>query len=221
MSLAIDRDALNEALWAGKAVVPSSHTMVEMGALHQPDLVTFEYDPERAKQLLDEAGYDGFEITYDTAPTYYTNGLLAAQAIMEMWAAVGINGKVQVQDQWSGNDPEMMARNWSNPMYFADPFGSFGVMWAPGGPSQSEGRFNTDEDYAEKWERFRFSTDVETRKEAYAELMEEVKEDPAVLPLYRPFESWGMKTSVNWAPLPGHIPYVLDFRAGSISLADS
>ncbi|MGR3584385.1 MAG: ABC transporter substrate-binding protein, partial [Pseudooceanicola nanhaiensis] len=117
MSLAIDRDALNEALWAGKAVVPSSHTMVEMGALHQPDLVTFEYDPERAKQLLDEAGYDGFEITYDTAPTYYTNGLLAAQAIMEMWAAVGINGKVQVQDQWSGNDPEMMARNWSNPMY--------------------------------------------------------------------------------------------------------
>jgi len=48
-----------------------------------------------------------------------------------------------------------------------------------------------------------------------------VKEDPAVLPLYRPFESWGMKTSVNWAPLPGHIPYVLDFRAGSISLADS
>jgi ABC-type transport system substrate-binding protein len=30
-----------------------------------------------------------------------------------------------------GYDPEMMARNWSNPMYFADPFGSFGVMWAP------------------------------------------------------------------------------------------
>ena len=221
LSLAIDRDALNEALWLGKAVVPSTHTMKEMGALHQPDLVTFEYDPERAKALLKEAGYDGFEITYDTAATYYTNGLLAAQAIMEMWAAVGVNGKVVVKDKWSGNDPEMMTRNWSNPMYFADPFGSFGVMWAPNGPSESEGRYNTDADFAEKWERFRFSTDVEARKAAYVEVMERVKEDPAVLPLYRPFESWGMKASVNWAPLPGHIPYVLDFRAGSISLADS
>lgn len=221
MSLAIDRDTLNEALWLGKAVVPSTHTMEEMGALHQPELTTFEYDPERAKALLEEAGYDGFEITYDTAATYYTNGLLAAQAIMEMWSAVGINGRVNVQDQWSGNDPEMMARNWSNPMYFADPFGSFGVMWAPEGPSESEGRFNTDAEYAEKWERFRFSTDIDARKAAYAELMEEMKADPVVLPLYRPFESWAMKRSVNWAPMPGHIPYVLDFRAGSISLADS
>lgn len=219
LSLAIDRDALNEALWLGKAIVPSTHTMAEMGALHQPDLVTFEYDPERARKLLEEAGYDGFEITFDTAATYYTNGLLAAQAIMEMWDAVGINGRVNVQDQWSGNDPEMMVRNWSNPMYFADPFGSFGVMWAPGGPSESEGRFNTDADYAKKWDRFRFSTDVADRNAAYVELMEEIKQDPPLLPLYRPFESWGMKQSVNWAPMPGHIPYVLDFRAGSISFA--
>ncbi|GGF00279.1 ABC transporter substrate-binding protein [Stappia taiwanensis] len=219
LSLAIDRDALNEALWLGKAIVPSTHTMAEMGALHQPDLVTFEYDPERARKLLEEAGYDGFEITFDTAATYYTNGLLAAQAIMEMWGAVGINGRVNVQDQWSGNDPEMMVRNWSNPMYFADPFGSFGVMWAPGGPSESEGRFNTDADYAKKWDRFRFSTDVADRNAAYVELMEEIKQDPPMLPLYRPFESWGMKQSVNWAPMPGHIPYVLDFRAGSISFA--
>lgn len=218
MSLAIDRDALNEALWQGKAIVPSSHTMVEMGALYMPELTTFEYDPERAKALLAEADYDGSEIRYDTAANYYTNGLIAAQAIMEMWKAVGINGRVNVQDQWSGNDPEMMARNWSNPMYFADPFGSFGVMWAPDGPSEGEGRFNTDADYTATWERFRFSTDVDARRAAYAELMDRIKQDPPVLPLYRPYESWGMRKAVSWAPLPGNIPYVLDFRSGSISL---
>ncbi|MDF1716223.1 MAG: ABC transporter substrate-binding protein [Antarcticimicrobium sp.] len=221
MSYAVDRDTLNEALWLGKAVVPSTHTMKEFGDLYMPELTTFEYNPEKAKDLLKEAGYDGGEIVYTSFPTYYTNGLLAAQAIAEMWSAVGINAKVDVQEKWTGRDPQMMARNWSNPMYFADPFGSFGVMWAPGGPSESEGRFNTDEEYAAKWERFRFSTDVEVRKAAYAELMDEIKQDPPVLPLYRPFESWGMKKSVNWAPMPGHIPYVLDFRAGSISLADS
>ncbi|ARE39040.1 Oligopeptide ABC transporter, periplasmic oligopeptide-binding protein OppA [Rhodovulum sp. P5] len=221
MSLAVDRDTLNEALWLGKAIVPSTHTMAEMGALHQPDLVTFEYDPERAKELLKEAGYDGFEITFDTDPVYYTNGLLAAQAIVEMWSEVGINGRVNVTTTWSGGSPNLMVRNWSNPMYFADPFGSFGVMWAPNGPSEGEGRFNTDADYAAIWERFRFSKDVEARKTAYAELMDRIKQDPPVLPLYRPYESWAMSKSVNWAPKPGHIPYVLDFRAGSISFNES
>ncbi len=221
MSLSIDRDLLNETLWRGKAIVPSTHTMKEMGALHQPDLNTFEYDPQKAKALLAESSYNGEEIVFDAYPVYYTNGVLAAQAIIEMWAEIGINGKLNVSDKWTGNDPGMMARSWSNPMYFADPFGSFGVMWAPGGPSESEGRFNTDAEYAEIWERFRFSQDVEARKAAYAELMDRIKQDPPVLPLYRPFESWGMQKSVNWASQPGHIPYVLDFRAGSISLADS
>lgn len=221
MSMAIDRDLLNEALWQGKAIVPSSHTMAEMGALHQPDLVTFEYNPEMARQLLAESTYNGEEIIFDAFPVYYTNGVLAAQAIMEMWAEVGIKGKLNVTDKWTGNDPEMMARNWSNPMYFADPFGSFGVMWAPDGPSEGAGRFNTDAEYAALWEEFRFSSDVTDRNTAYAKLMDRIKQDPPVLPLYRPFESWGMKASINWAPKPGHIPYVLDFRAGSISLADS
>lgn len=221
MSYAIDRDLLNEALWLGKAVVPSTHTMEEMGAMHMPELTTFEYDPEMARKLLAESAYDGEEIVFDAFPVYYTNGVLAAQAIIEMWAEVGINGKLNVTDKWTGNDPEMMARSWSNPMYFADPFGSFGVMWAPDGPSEGAGRFNTDDAYAEAWERFRFSKDVDARRAAYGELMERIKQDPPVLPLYRPFESWGMNKSINWKPQPGHIPYVLDFRAGAIALADS
>ena len=221
LSMAIDRDALNEALWLGKAVVPASHTMEEFGELYMPELETFEYNPERAKELLAEAGYNGEEIVYDSQSTYYTNGLLAAQAIMEMWANVGVKGRVNVIEEWTGGSPAMMVRSWSNPMYFADPFGSFGVMWAPNGPSESEGRFNTDAEYAEIWERFRFSTDIEARKQAYAELMERIKADAPFLPLYRPYESWAMRTDLEWAPKPGHIPYVLDFRAGSIEFASN
>lgn len=218
LSLAIDRDLLNEALWLGKAVVPTTHTMSEFGPLYMPELTTFRHDPQEARRLLEEAGYDGFEIVYDMhSPSYYTNDTLAAQAILEMWAAVGVNARINAVPQWTGNDPNMMVRTWSNPMYFADPFGSFGVMWAPNGPAESEGRFNTDADYAAIWERFRFSTDIGARRDAYAELMARIEADPPLLPLYRPFESWAMRQGVNWAPQPGHIPYVLDFRAGAIS----
>lgn len=220
LSLAIDRNLLNEALWLGKADVPSSHTMVEFGSMYMPELKTFRYDPKEAKRLLAEAGYDGFEVTYDVhAPSYYTNDTLAAQAIMEMWAAVGVKGRIKAEAKFTGNSPDMMVRTWSNPMYFADPFGSFGVMWSPGGPSESEGRYNTDKAFAASWERFRFGKTVDERKSAFAEMMARFEQDPPMLALYRPYESWAMRKNVNWKPQPGHIPYVLDFRAGAISIS--
>lgn len=219
LSYAVDRKMLNEALWSGKAKVPTSHTFEQFGALYMPELNTFEYDPEKAKQLLKEAGYDGFPIRYDIQSAYYTNGLLAAQAIREMWAEVGVKMEINVTEQWTGSDPTMMARGWSNPMYFPDPAGSFGIMWAPTGNSATEGRFKPDAAYAELWDRFRFSTDLAARKKAFAELMLAIKNDPPVLPLYQPYESYGLKQTISWKPLPGHIPYVLDFRAGRIATA--
>lgn len=219
LSLAIDRDALNEALWLGKAVVPSTHTYPQFGPMFMPELKTFEYNPEKAKQLLKESGYDGFPIRYDTQAAYYTNAMLAAQAIQEMWGAIGVKMQINVDEKWTGQDPNMMARNWSNPMYFPDPAGSFGIMWAPTGNSVSEGRWKPNDAYSAIWERFRFSTDIAERRKAYGELMAYIQNDPPVVPLYQPYESYGMKKSLNWKPLPGHIPYVLDMRAGRVSLA--
>lgn len=218
LSLAIDRNLLNDALWLGKAVVPNTHTYPQYGDLYMPDLKTFEYDPEKAKKLLAEAGYDGSEIRYDTDPVYYTNGLLAAQAIKEMWAAVGVKMNLHVDPKWTGNDDDMQSRNWSNPMYFADPAGSFGTMWSPTGAGTPGAWMKTPE-YAAMWDRFRYSTDIETRKKAYAEIMAYVKDEAPFLVLYQPYESYGMRRDIAWKPLPGHIPYVLDFRAGVISTA--
>jgi peptide/nickel transport system substrate-binding protein len=92
-------------------------------------------------------------------------------------------------------------------------------MWAPTGNSATEGRFKPDAKYVEMWERFRYSTDLATRKQAYSELMGWIRNDPPVLPLYQPYESFAMRAGIAWKPLPGHIPYVLDFRAGHITQA--
>jgi peptide/nickel transport system substrate-binding protein len=137
--------------------------------------------------------------------------------MQEMWAAVGVKMQINVTEQWTGMDPTMMARIWSNPLYFPDPAGSFGIMWAPTGNSATEGRFKPGADYAALWEKFRFSTDLATRKQAYAGLMDYIKDDPPVLVLYQPYESYGMTKKIDWKPSPGHIPYVLDFRSGMIS----
>jgi len=215
LSLAIDRNLLNEALWQGKAVVPSTHTFPQYGPLYMPELKTFEYNPEKAKALLKAAGYNGEPIRYDTDAAYYTNGLLAAQAIKEMWAAVGVKMNLNITEKWTADDADMQSRNWSNPMYFADPAGSFGIMWAPHGAG-TESTWSTTPAYDQMWERFRYSTDVAVRKQAYKEMMDYVKEEAPFIPLYQPYESYGMRKNLDWKPLPGHIPYVLDFRAGAL-----
>jgi peptide/nickel transport system substrate-binding protein len=113
----------------------------------------------------------------------------------------------------------MMVRTWSNPMYFADPFGSFGVMWAPGGPSESEGRFNTDEAYAAAWERFRFSTTVEGPQGGLCRADGAVRGGPADAAAVSSLRILGDVQGYQLEAAAGHIPYVLDFRAGAISFA--
>jgi peptide/nickel transport system substrate-binding protein len=166
LAMALDRDTLNKTLWLGKAVVPASHTYPQYGQLYMPEIKTFEYDTAKAKELIKASGYDGFPIRYDTSATYYTNGLLAAQAIQEMWAGVGVKLTVNVVEQWTGPDPTMMSRNWSNPMYFPDPVGSFGTMWHPTAAAVHEGRFKPSKEYAAVWNRFRYSMDIGERKKA-------------------------------------------------------
>ena len=217
LMMSIDRNLINEALWLGKAVVPASHTMPEYGEMHQPDMDHYPYDPERAKQLLAEAGYDGAEIVYETQGNYYTNGLLTAQAIAEMWRAIGVNAVVRDVASWNASDPAMMVRNWSNPMYFNDPYGNYGMLWAPGGNAEGFGRYKVPEEDFGHWETFRFGQSIEARKQAYKAIMDRNSADPASIALLRPYESWAMTKQVNWEPMPGNLAYVLDFRAGSIS----
>ncbi|WAP67743.1 ABC transporter substrate-binding protein [Jiella pelagia] len=108
MNLAIDRKLLVEALWGGKAVVPNGHQYPEYGDMYQADRPGFEYNPEKAKKLLQEAGYEGETIVYSTEPNYYLNALPAAQAILEMWKAVGINAEAQ-RRRGRRHDPERPA----------------------------------------------------------------------------------------------------------------
>lgn len=219
LNLAIDRQLLVDTLWNGKAKVPPHHAFPQYGPLYDPTFQNVKYDPERAKQLLQEAGYDGFEITFDTHPTYYTNGLLAAQALKEMWEKVGVKIRIRVDERWTGSDPDMMARNWSNPMYFPDPVGSYGTMWSPSGARITAGTWKPQHpDYEILWDKFRFSLDAKERLALYKEILHIAEDEAPFTILYQPYESYGLRKHVHWQPLPGHIPYVLDFRQGNLRL---
>ncbi|USQ70474.1 ABC transporter substrate-binding protein [Roseomonas mucosa] len=115
LGLAIDRELLVKTLWNGAALVPHSHNFPEYGDMYLPGR-SLRYDPDRARALLREAGYDGTEITYRTQANYYTNALPAAQVLVEMWKAVGLNVRLQVVENAAQLRPAAGGQisNWSN-----------------------------------------------------------------------------------------------------------
>ncbi|WP_244466909.1 ABC transporter substrate-binding protein [Devosia geojensis] len=221
MNLAIDRQLLNEALWGGQAVVPNGHQYPEFGEMYNPDHVGLEYDPERAKALLEEAGYNGELIRYTTQPYYYLNALPAAQAIVEMWKAVGLNVELNVVESFSGVDfKTLQVRTWSNSTRYPDPVGGLWNLWGPfGGPQRTNESWIGTENLArfnELGAVLESTVDLKTRQDAAWEMLEIWKDDAPGTILYQPLETYGVAKDVNWQP---YTFYYMDLRPYNLSFA--
>lgn len=99
MSMAINRQAIADRLFGGEATVANQFApSYRTGA---PELPALEYDPEKAKALLAEAGYpDGFAIDLAAPSDRYANGARVAQAITQYLSRIGIEVNLQTQP-WS------------------------------------------------------------------------------------------------------------------------
>ena len=104
LSLAIDRDELNQVVYLGLAK-PSNNTIMERSELFKPEYATkwANYDPKLANKLLDEVGLnkrgsDGIRLLPDGRPATIvvehaseeTEDADALQLIAEIWKKVGI-----------------------------------------------------------------------------------------------------------------------------------
>ena len=104
LSLAIDRDELNQVVYLGLAK-PSNNTIMERAELFKPEYATkwAKYDPKLASKLLDEVGLnkrgsDGIRLLPDGRPATIvvehsseeTEDADALQLIGEFWKKVGI-----------------------------------------------------------------------------------------------------------------------------------
>jgi peptide/nickel transport system substrate-binding protein len=106
VSYAIDRRAILENLMPGMAepstgpLTPRIRGRAELGEI--------PYDPERARELLAQAGYpDGFDTRITTTPRY-NMGVELAQAVAAQLSKVGIRAEIEVlewgtiRQYWSG-----------------------------------------------------------------------------------------------------------------------
>lgn len=217
MNLAIDRQLLIDTLWGGKAVPLRSHQFEEYGPLYNPDRPLTPYDPERARELVEASDYDGSVITYLTQADYYTNGLQAGQAIIEMWRAVGINAEIRLrQPGESIPNEEVMVANWSNSSILADPDGALWRGWGANSATQRN-YWNAPEEFNLLGEEARSTLDIEVRYDNYQRMLDIWEEEAPGTVLYIPVENYGLRQGVNWEPYPF---YYMDLRAYNLSFSE-
>ena len=95
VSLAVDRDAINQAECGGMGVVDGNwiNDDVEYGM----EWPKWEFNLAKAKQLMAEAGYpNGFNVDWVTpAPNYYSRG----ERVVSQLKAIGIHSRLQVMER--------------------------------------------------------------------------------------------------------------------------
>ena len=94
---AINREQILNELMKGHGEVVDGF-LSSAGPFYDDSITPMPYDPEKAKELLNEAGWDGSQ----TLRFYVNSGdgafVNAAQVMVAQWAAVGINVEVQTVD---------------------------------------------------------------------------------------------------------------------------
>ena len=104
MAYAIDNDAIGEQFHHGLATTAKSQLSPLFPSLHDPSINGYRIDIEKAKQLLDEAGYkdvdgDGIREGKDGKPIKFTFAMMSggdiaeplSQYYLQQWKSIGLN----------------------------------------------------------------------------------------------------------------------------------
>jgi len=154
VSHAIDSEAIVDVFLNG-AGVATNQWALEGNFAYNPDITGYPYDPDRARELLAEAGYpDGFSTSIIAANRGNTPDI--ATAVQGFLAEVGITVEVDVMD-FAAQNEHVVNGTWPGLIMFAsrveaDPaltmprvLASNGILFAPGmaHPDDMEALFST------------------------------------------------------------------------------
>lgn len=187
LSMAVDRDKLNRTVLQGSNVAAYSITPPDTLGYYPPKL--FDYDPEKARALLAEAGYpDGrgfppLELTYNTSESHRK----IAVALQQMWKDA-LNIKVTLSNQeWkvyldsvTQMDFQIARRGWIGD--YVDP-NNFLDLFITGGGNNNTGF--SDPRYDEMI--LRLAPRAKTREERYEIFFEAetiLMEQMPIIPIY-------------------------------------
>lgn len=212
INYAIDVDLIIDAILEGSAV-PMHGAIFEGGIGYDPELKPYPYDPEKAKELLAQAGYpNGFETELFTPPGGVegtSNTLEVAEAIAFMLGQVGIDVKIQLLDpatqhqRYANREFKMYLYTWP---FQPEPDRYLWTLFH----SKARGYYYQNPEADRILEEGQRVLDPAARHEVYKQLDRFLHEDAPWGFLYTQLTYYGVRKGVQWeAPADTYIQVIL------------
>ncbi len=200
VNYAIDRQTLVDALLKGQSKPVYTACFPSQFGCTQ-DVTEYEYDPEKARELLAEAGYpDGFETEF-----YAYRDREYAEAIVNMLNAVGIETDFRMLQYSALRDLTMKGEV---PISFQT-WGSFSLNDASAMVSQffKHGDLDNarDDQVLAELDIADTATDPEVRKEHYAEALQRIAEEAYWAPMFTYNTNYVFTDEVSYEPTPDEV----------------
>lgn len=207
VGFAIDREAIIQAVSYGTA--QENQLAIPEDSVWHTDYDGFSHDPDEARRLLDEAGFDGGSIEF-LATSEYPETVTAAQIIADDLEPLGFDVNISQPDfstwldeQNSGNF-DMLMMGWLGNI---DPDDFYYAQHHGDGGSNAQGYANDEVDGL--LDDARTETDEAVRKELYADAATIIADEASYVYLYNPavIQAWSESLTEYVARADGAIRF--------------
>ena len=205
MNLSIDRQAIVDSLYGGRTVVTRGWQMDVFGDMYLKDRPKPEFNLDKAKALLKEAGYKGGEIVYRSQQGYYTNQGETAQILVSMWKKAGLNVRLDMVENWGQvmeDTPERGVIDGSFTAYYPDPVGQVWRRFGSRSGWVKRGMYVNNKEFLELGKVLESNPDVKVRRDVFAKLLDNFELDPHGANLHALVQFYGVNDRVKWEPYP-------------------
>lgn len=201
INYAIDVEEIIEFLFEGRGN-PLATLLTPEQFGYDASIEPYGYDPERARELLAEAGYpDGFSIVMQGPTSRYPKDVEVSQTIAAQLGAVGIDVDLSIIEwgtyigQFRAEDgPPMFFLGWSIPTF--DPDSILTPLLTTG---NTYDRFD-DPDLQALIGQARSTVDATERAEVYSEVQAALIDLAPMVYLYQLNELYAISNRVDWQP---------------------
>jgi peptide/nickel transport system substrate-binding protein len=208
ISLAIDREGLIEGVYQGEAELPKAQTVIPQVHGFNPDLTDPPFDPDRARQLLEEAGAVGAKLTLTVTQDRYILDREVGQALVSMLEDVGLQVEASYEEtnKWveavfavsenPENAPDMTFIGYTN-----EPLDSNFFLVSN---ARCEGPTSgfCDREITRAIEQAGAAPDLESREAQFQEVWRMISERHYFAPFAVSYQIHGVSEDLEWQPRP-------------------
>ncbi len=203
LTMALDIPSIVEVVYKGNATIADS--MINSKISGYTRIGKLEYNPEKAKTLLKEAGFDFSQVLTITV-NEDANGKDASEIIQNMWRAIGVNAKIESYDtatvSTKSSTGEMMLNFTQTSASTGDPDQAF-ALWT----NQKTAFVHREQSIMDLLAKGKSTYDTKERAKIYAELQQKCWDYHGIIPIANVDVIYGARANVkNLDPHPGSTP---------------